>query len=512
MIRHVVTVSSGTLTSRLLGFVRDSLTAALLGAGPVADAFLVAFQFINVTRRLLAEGALNAALVPGYLRARDSGGPVAAAAFAGRVMGTMSLILIVIAVMLGLLMPQVMSFLAPGFVAGTLDSAVADARLMLPYFAFVGPVTVMMGVLNAEHRFLLSAFSPLLFNITLIGVTLLLMLRGANIAFAATAMAATVGLAGLLQTLVLIQRRRDREGLAHPVRASFDPEMRAFLRKAVPGMFANAGPQFLMVAGAILASSSPAAVSWLYFANRLIELPLGVVGVAMGTVLVPSLTRAVHDGDRPALVKTESRGVEFAVGLVLPATLGLIVLSELIVRVLFEHGAFTAEDTRATAQALMVLALGLPAHVLVKTLSPAFFARDNTAIPLWATLAGLAAAVIAGLLLGPRFGANGVAVSIALGAWCCAGVLLWRGAGAFGLSLDDAARRRLPRIVGAAVIMGAVLWLAEAFVAPVTAEAHFTAQLTILGGLVAVGLALYGLLLELLGIVSWSQAIDDLRA
>jgi putative peptidoglycan lipid II flippase len=512
MIRHVVTVSSGTLASRLLGFLRDSLVAALLGAGPVADAFLVAFQFINVARRSLTEGALNAALIPSYLRIRDSDGPVAAAAFAGRVMGSVSVLLIAIALTLALFMPQVMMLLAPGFVAGTLTQAVTDARLMLPYFAFVGPVTVMMGVLNAEHRFLLSAFSPLLFNVVLIIAMLVLLFGGHSAGFAAHVLAGTVGLAGLAQTVVLVQRRRHRAGLADPLRVGFGPDMREFLRKAIPGMMANSGPQFLIVAGAILASSSPAAVSWLYFANRLIELPLGVVGVAMGTVLVPSLTRAVHDGDRSSLIKTESRGVEFAVALVLPATLGLMVLAEMIVRVLFEHGAFTAADSRATAQALTVLACGLPAHVLLKTFSPAFFARDDTRTPLLATLAGLAAAVAAGTALHPAFGANGVAAAIAIGAWTSAAILLWRGARAFGLTLDDAARRRLPRIVAAAAVMGGVLWLAEHFVAPVTATAQFTAQLTILGGLVAVGLALYGLLLELLGIVSWSQAIDDLRA
>lgn len=512
MIRHVLTVSSGTMTSRLLGFVRDSLVAALLGAGPIADAFLVAFQFINVARRSLTEGALNAALIPFYLRTRDNAGPAAAAAFAGRAMGTVSVILIVIAATLALFMPQVMGFLAPGFVADTLTRAVHDARLMLPYFAFVGPVTVMMGVLNAEHRFILSAFSPLLFNVILIAAMLVLLRQGRETPFAAHVLAGTVGIAGLAQTLVLVQRRRHRTGLAAPLRVSFGPEMRAFLRKGIPGMMANSGPQFLIVAGAILASSSPASVSWLYFANRLIELPLGVVGVAMGTVLVPSLTRAVHDGDRPSLVKTESRGVEFAIGLVLPATLGLMVLAQMIVRVLFEHGAFTGADARATAAALTVLALALPAHVLVKTLSPAFFARDDTGTPLLAMLAGLAAAVVAGFILEPRFGANGVAGGIALGAWTVAAILLWRGARAFGLSLDAQARRRLPRIVVAALTMGAVLWLAEHFVAPVTAMAHFTAQATILGGLVAVGLACYALLLELLGIVSWAEAIGDLRA
>ena len=161
-------------------------------------------------------------------------------------------------------------------------------------------------------------------------------------------------------------------------------------------------------------------MSWLYFANRLIELPLGIVGVAMGTVLVPELTRALRGDDRAAMVHAESRGLELAVGLALPATLGLIVLSEPIVRMLFEHGAFTAADTAATAQALMLLALGLPAHVLVKALSPAFFARDDTLTPLLATLKGFAVAIVPALVLGRLFGASGIAASIALGAWSSA--------------------------------------------------------------------------------------------
>ena len=212
--------------------------------------------------------------------------------------------------------------------------------------------------------------------------------------------------------------------------------MRGFLGKAIPGMIASAGPQLLVVAGAIIASSSPSAVSWLYFANRLIELPLGIVGVAMGTVLVPELTRALRGDDPASMTHAESRGLELAVGLALPATLGLIVLSEPIVRMLFEHGAFTAADTAATAQALMWLALGLPAHVLVKALSPAFFAREDTLTPLLATLKGLAVAIVAALVLGRLFGAGGIAASIALGAWSSALSLIRRGAATFGFSID----------------------------------------------------------------------------
>ncbi len=411
MIRSFLTVSTGTLTSRLLGFARDSMIAALLGTGPVADAFLLAFQLVNVIRRLLTEGALNTALVPAWLRVREAEGAAAAAAFAGRVLGTVSAVLVVAAAILGLAMPLIISALAPGFIGHeTLQLAVDDSRLMLPYLAFAGPVAVMMGLMNAQARFVLTAFSPILFNITLIVAMLALLVWRPDPSIAALVTAAIVGVAGLLQLLILVL---PGGSLATPPQISFDAGMRGFFRKAIPGMIASAGPQWLVVAGAIIASSSPSAVSWLYFANRLIELPLGIVGVAMGTVLVPELTRALRGDDRVAMAHAESRGLELAVGLALPATLGLIVLGAPVVRMLFEHGAFTAEDTAATAQALIWLALGLPAHVLVKALSPAFFARDDTLTPLYATLRGFVVAILLALVLGRLFGAAGIAASIA---------------------------------------------------------------------------------------------------
>ncbi|EKS30045.1 murein biosynthesis integral membrane protein MurJ [Afipia felis] len=512
MIRHILTVSAGTLISRVLGFLRDTLIAALLGAGPVADAFLVALQFINVARRALSEGSLNAALVPIYLRLRDSEGAIAATAFAGQVMGSLCLILIGIAVVFTGLMPFVISVMAPGFIGHqTMQLAIDDARLMMPYFAFVGPITVMMGVLNAERRFLLTAFSPVLFNLMMIAIILSLLLWHHDAQTSATIIAGAVGVAGCFQMLVLIQRRPWRSGLAAPIRISFNPQIRAFYRKAVPGMIANSGPQFLIVAGAIIASGAPAAVSWLYFANRLIELPLGMVGVAMGTVLMPEFTHAIQNDDHDALTHAQSRGVELALGLVLPATLGLMLLSEPIIGILFQHGAFTATDTVATAEALSVLALGLPAYVLVKVLSPAFFAREDTRTPLLATLAGIASAVIAGLLVSHRFGVSGIAASISLGAWICALILTWRGASSFGFSIDETARMRLPRIVLCAAIMGLTLFTSQYFVAPLTENAPFFPRLTILGGMIAAGISFYGLLLDLFDVVSWGEAFGDLR-
>ena len=435
MIRSFFTVSSGTLASRLLGFARDSMIAALLGTGAVADAFLVAFQLVNVVRRLLSEGALNAALVPAWLRLRDAEGEEAAARFAGRVLGTVSAVLIAVTVLIGLAMPFVIIVLAPGFAGReTLQFAIDNARLMLPYLAFAGPVTVMMALLNAQGRFTLTAFSPLLFNIALIGVMVVLLFTQQSGAAAAQVIAATVGVAGLLQLLILVLRRHSSGNrTATPLRIAFDGEMRGFFRKAVPGMIASAGPQLL------------------------------------------------------------------------------IVLSEPIVRMLFEHGAFTAEDTAATSRALMWLALGLPAHVLVKALSPAFFARGDTATPLWATLTGIAVAIAAALVFGRLFGADGIAAAIALGAWSTALALIRRGAVTFGFAIDADARRRLPRIAVSALAMGGLLWLAARFALAVSANGHTVAQAAILLALICAAMTVYGLLLALSGAARWDEAVGAIR-
>jgi putative peptidoglycan lipid II flippase len=508
MIRSFLTVSTGTLASRLLGFARDSMIAALLGAGTVADAFLLAFQLINVIRRLLTEGALNAALVPAWLRVREAGGVEAAAAFAGRVLGTVSASLITAAALIGLLTPLLITALAPGLAAfPTLQLAIDDARLMLPYLAFAGPVTVLMGLMNAQHRFALAAFSPLLFNIALIAVMIVLMAWRQDAAGAALIIAATVGVAGLLQLSILLLGRGS--SAAKPVRIAFDAEMRAFLAKAVPGMTAIAGPQLLVLAGAVIASSSPAAVTWLYLANRLIELPLGIVGVAMGTVLLPELTRALRGGDQPALVRAQSRALELAVGLALPATVGLIVLGQPIIRLLFEHGVFTASDTAASAQMLIWLALGLPALVIVKALSPAFFARHDTFTPLLAMLKGLAVAIVLAVIFGQISGPVGIAAGIGCGAWSNALALIQSSAASLGFSIDASARRRLPRILVAALAMGGLLWLATRLLA--VPEGYGLAQVLLLLVLISCAIAAYGLLLAVSGVIRWDDAVKAVR-
>jgi len=271
-------------------------------------------------------------------------------------------------------------------------------------------------------------------------------------------------------------------------------------------MIASSAPQLLLVIAAIVASFAPAAVSWLYYANRLIELPLGLVGAAMGTVLVGELSRAVHGGDSEAAAYAQSRAIEMAAALALPATLGLIALAEPIVRLLFEHGRFSADDTAATARALMWLALGLPAQVLFKALAPAFFARENMATPLVSVLKGILLALASALLFGHFFGAEGIAAGISLGAWSSALLLLREGAAQFGLAVDAVARRRLPGILAAALVMGAAIWWIQRWLPP----AGLT-QAVALAALIAAGIAAYGLLLRLFGILHWRETVNALK-
>jgi putative peptidoglycan lipid II flippase len=295
------------------------------------------------------------------------------------------------------------------------------------------------------------------------------------------------------------------------LRIGFDQEMRDFLAKAIPAMIAGAGPQIFVVAGAIIASGSPSAVSWLYFANRLIELPLGILGVATGAVLVGELTRTLRIDDRPSMIHAQSRALELGLGLALPATVGLIALNQPIVRMLFEHGAFTVADTAGTARALVWLALGLPAHALIKVLSPAFFAREDAITPLLANLKGFAIAIALSIVLGQLFGLGGIAASMVFGAWSSAMSLIRRAGSTLIFSLDAEARRRLPRIVAAALAMGALLWLVAPFVLTSVTSAHGLAQALMVGALIAAGIALYGLLLGLLGVIDRGEVVNALR-
>lgn len=499
MIRSFATVGLGTLASRLTGFVRDALIAALLGAGAVADAFFIAFQFVNVVRRLIGEGALNAALVPALLRAREEDGERGAAAFAGETLSALTLALLALATLLGLAMPLLVAVLAPGFDADARASLALSGTLMLPYLAFAAPVAVMMASLNARGRFALAAFTPLLFNALMIIVAIAVLLWRSEAATAMLALSAAVGIAGLMQAGVLALRGDLRPRLVRP---RLDPRMRAFFADALPGMIASTAPQILMLAGAAFASAIPGAVAWLYVANRLIELPLGLVGVAMGTVMVPLVA-----SDPQGAARAQARALEIALGLALPAALALAVLAAPITRVLFQHGAFTANDSAQAALALMLLAAGLPAQVLCKTWSASFFGRSDTATPLAAALAGFATTLIAALALRGSFGHAGIALAISLGAWSMAAWLGVRLARTAPLA-DRETTWRLLRIALASLVMMAAL--AAALRALGTPGGFALAALQ-LAALVAAGLALYAALLRVTGVVTLGEVRAALR-
>src|SRR5579885_985332 len=509
--RNVATVGSATLISRLLGFARDIGIADLFGAGIRADGFFVAFQLANLIRRMLAEGALNAAVIPLYLRARDEGGERKAGAFAGRLIGTSVVVLTGTVAAGALAMPAIVLVLAPGFIWGGPRMVIAGelARLMLPYLALAGPFAVLMGVLNANHRFATAAFATAAFNaVMLAALATVFYLRGGDSDMSGRIVAAGVTAAGAAQLLLVgiaVWRAKER---VTPLSVSFGRDTRRFLALAIPGLLASGIPQITVIAGVMVASASRSAVSWIYYANRLIELPLGIVGIAVRTVLVPAFAHAIRSGNKRELSHVESRGIELAIGLALPAAIALASLASPIVHVLFERGAFTAADSAATAAALAAFALGLPGHVLVKTFSPVFFAREDTATPMKAALAGFAVAIAGSLALMPAFGHVGVAIAIALSGWASAALLGALVARRIGFSIDREARRRLPRIVLAAVAMGAAVEGAQRLLAPfLGAGVPSVLQMAVLAALIAFGLAVYVVLLQAMRVASPRQLL-----
>lgn len=504
--RNVATVGSATLFSRVLGFARDVAIAAVFGAGIRADAFFVAFQLANLFRRVLAEGALNAAVVPLYLRARDEGGEAGADVFAGRLTGSVTVALIGAVAVFALAMPALVIVLAPGFATGgpRMTIAVELGRLMLPYLALAGPVAVLMGVLNANGRFGTAAFATTAFNATMLAALgLVFLLASGDSPLSGQIVAISVTLAGVSQLALVGAAVWWGPARITPLSVSFGQDTRRFLALAIPGLVASGIPQITVIAGVMVASESRSAVSWIYYANRLIELPLGIVGIAIGTVLVPAFAHAIRGGDRQELGHVESRGIELALGLALPATIALVALAEPIVRVLFERGAFHPEDTAATAAALAAFALGLPGHVLVKTFSPIFFAREDTATPMRAALFGFIIAIVGSLALMPVLGHVGVALAIAASGWASAGLLGVLIARRIGFSLDAEARFRLPRIAVAAIVMGAAVEAAHRAAGTwLDAGAPAALRALLLAGLIVLGLAVYLIVLRALKVTS----------
>jgi len=499
LIRSVATLGSYTMISRVLGFVREILTADFLGASAVSDAFFVALRLPNMFRSLFAEGAFSIAFVPIFAGKVATDGRVEAKRFAEEALAILLVALLLFLLFGEVCAPWILDVIAPGFRADPAKFALALdlTRIMFPYLVFISLVALQGGILNSLERFAAAAVTPVLLNIFLIGALVgVRPLTGEALAWAVTG-------AGLAQFLWLMAScARAGMALSLPV-PRLTPELRRLLRIMVPGVFGAGVTQINLLVSTAIASLLPTgSVSFLNYADRLNQLPLAVIGIAVGTAILPTLSRQVRTGDVAAANDTQNRGLELALLLTLPAAIALAVGALPILAVLFEHGHFSAADARATAPALAAYALGLPAFVLIKVMAPGFFARHDTRTPviIGAVTVAINIALTVGLGLGTGLAHVGVAMATSIAGWVNAVGLTWVLTRRGHFTLDPGARRRLPRLFAAAIATGAVLaavaWLLRGALGGALAVQILALAALVLGGVVvffALALALSGI-------------------
>lgn len=498
LLRSIATVGGMTLISRVLGFARDVLVAAALGAGPVADAFFVAFKFPNLFRRLFAEGAFSLAFVPLYAGKVEVEGEAAARSFAEQAMAVLLWALLGLVVAVELAMPWILAAFVPGFLdqPGKFDLTVELTRITFPYILFISLVSLLGGVLNSLHRFAAAAFTPALLNLCLIaavlGLTPLLPTAGHALAWG-------VAGAGVVQFLWLFVAAGRAGVWLRLKRPALTPEVRTLMRRMVPVAVGAGIYQLNLVADMVLASLLPSgSISYLFYADRVNQLPLGVVGVAVGTALLPLLSRQLRAGRTEEALYNQNRAIEFAFLLTLPAAVALAVAADPIVRVLFQRGAFGVDQAQATAGALAAFALGLPAYVLVKALSPGFYAREDTKTPVKVATVCMVLNVAFNLVLMWPFKHVGIAIGTVLSAWINAAALAYLLRKRGHLVLDERLRGRMPRTLAASLGMGLAIWGAMIPLAPWLAAGE-ARRAAALAGLVAVGMAVFALLAHVTG-------------
>lgn len=453
-------VGSATLASRLTGFVRDILIAAVLGSSAVADAYLAAFLLPNLFRRVLSEGAFNAAFVPIYARRKAEEGEASIADFMENALSSLVALVLVALLAAELAMPLIVGALAPGFSVQPekLATAVTFSRIAFGFVAALIVVALMSSILNAMGRYALVAIAPLILNFMMIPVLAVLLLLGWRGEYkAGLVLVVTVLAAGIAQ-LLYVAYGLVRAGV--PLRFRLprrDSDVRRLLVLMLPGLMIAGAGHFNMVVAAQTSSELPAAVSWLYYADRIFQLPLSFVAAAIGTVLLPEVARAIRNGAPGEAVTAGNRALEFGMLLVLPAAIALTILAFPIIDIIYRRGAFTLADSLHTADILRAIALGLPGFVLVKVFLPPYLAREQYKLPLVAALTGVAANVALTIWLLPRLGHQAAPLGVALSGWVNA-VILGLGLKAHNVALDATARRNLPRIVCAAAITGAVTY------------------------------------------------------
>lgn len=514
LVRNFMSVGGATMASRVLGFVRDTMVAAILGTGPVADAFFVAFRLPNLFRRLFGEGAFNSAFVPLYSKALEGEGEDAARRFAGEAFAGLLAVLLAVSALAMVATPALVWLLAPGFLEDPekFDLTTLLTRICFPYLALVSITAMLSGVLNSHRKFFVAALAPVLLNVVLIAFLSVMAWRGSRGAEAGIILSVGVTTAGVVQCAVLAWTVW-RTGWGFPLhRPRWTASMKRLVTLGAPGLLAGGITQINLVIGTIIASMSAGSVSYLYYADRIYQLPLGIVGVAIGVVLLPEIARQVRGGREDLALHAQNRSFEFACVLTVPSAVALAVLASPIIEVLFERGAFGPQDTQKTAAALAAYAFGLPAFVFVKVLSPGFFAREDTVTPMWIGAITVAVNVALAIALFPFIDYIAVALATSAAGWINAG-LLWAFLVRRGhWRIDGELEYRIPRIAGAAIAMGLALWLvADPLSAWTGAENPLAVKGAALAGLVGLGGLVFFGLAQLTGGVDLRRILVQIR-
>ena len=464
LMRGFLTVGSWTFVSRLVGFLRDVMMAAYLGAGPVAEAFLIAFSLPNMFRRFFAEGAFNMAFVPMFSKKLESGED--AQGFARDAFNALAGVLIVFTIIGTLAMPALVWAMASGFVGDArFDLAVLFGRIAFSYILFISLVAMLSGVLNAFGRFTEASFVPVLMNLMFIAAMLMAQRAGWDMGLTLAWTVPVTGIAQLAFTWISAHRAGLRFTPGWP---RITPDLKRLAYIAGPALLAGGVVQINLLVGRQVASqTAEGAIAWLSYADRLYQLPLGVVGIAIGTVLLPDLSRRLRGGDMQGGRDSLNRGAEFALALTLPAAVALVVIALPLTSVLFQRGAFNADDAANTALALAAYGVGLPAFVLHKVLQPLFYAREDSRRPF--RYAVISMLVNAGFAVGfmPVMGFMAAALATTVAGWVMVWQL-WAGSRAMGeaAQTDARLRRRLPRMIAAAGLMGCCLWVGAILLGP----------------------------------------------
>ncbi len=506
-------ISGFTLVSRVLGLVREQVFAALLGAGLYADAFQIAFRIPNLLRDLFAEGALSSAFVPTYARALAGGGRESAHRLASRVLTLLAVVLSGIVVLGIVFADAVVATLAPGFdaVPGKEPFTILLTRVMMPFLPLVSFAAVAMGMLNAEERYSAPAIAPAMFNLVAILWGFGLWALGFPPPQVALGWAAGTLLSGAAQFLIQVPPLWRTGWRFRPDWAPRDPEIGRIVGLMGPAIVGLAAVQFNIFLNSIFASHEPGAVSWLNYAFRILYLPIGLFGVALGTIATSGLARRAAEGDMDGLRATLREALSLLAFLTIPATLGLLVLAEPVVRLLYERGRFTAADTSSTATALGYYGVGLVAYTGVKVLAPAFYALGSARVPLLGTVLAVLTNVTVMTVGFPLISFRAVALGTGLGSLVNAAVLFLvferRVGGLRGAGLGG----RVARIVLAALVMAGMAGLVAARLEHIVGTQGLLAQATV--GLVPVllGIVAYEGLALLLGIPEARTILAILR-